>query len=134
MPKFDRNAVNNYVNALPPNLRIATTASDPKNTTPTACDVAQCSPAKMYELIGMKVVRSVKMDGRRLVDTASLLEYLNDLPEDDILPPKRKRIAAQNGQEARVQPLASEAARSSRGVDKRTGKAGRRRVEASAGA
>lgn len=41
-----------------------------------ACDVIDCSPAKMWQLLKRGRIRSAKLDGKRLVEVKSLLDLI----------------------------------------------------------
>jgi hypothetical protein len=72
--------VSKYIDGLPPFLSIH-----------SACEVAGgCSPAKMYVLMGDRKVRALKMGDKTLIDTASLLDFLANLPEAKIAPPNQR--------------------------------------------
>jgi hypothetical protein len=47
--------------------------------------------AAIYELIGAKKIRAVKSDGRTLVVVASLHEYINNLNNAVVAPPRRRK-------------------------------------------
>jgi excisionase family DNA binding protein len=68
----------------------------PLVTVKKAAEVVSCSVAKLYEMLGNKRFRAVKMDGRTLIDTNSLLSFISSLPEAEITQPKRHRMADLN--------------------------------------
>jgi hypothetical protein len=81
---------------LPPFIAVYKAGKSGKRL-PTACDIAACSPAKMWNLLKEGKVRSVKRDGSRMVETMSLLRFLFASPESKLAPPKPKRAHAACG-------------------------------------
>jgi hypothetical protein len=53
-----------------------------------ACVVGGFGRSKLYEVVGHGLVRAVKLGSKTLIDTASLLAYLADLPPARIGPAK----------------------------------------------
>jgi hypothetical protein len=53
-----------------------------------ACVVGGFGRSKLYEVVGHGLVRAVKLGSKTLIDTASLLAYLADLPAAQIRPAK----------------------------------------------
>jgi hypothetical protein len=54
-------------------------------TVSKACDVAGgCCQATMYNMMGRGQINAVKMGGRTLINTKSLIDYLSDLPDAKI--------------------------------------------------
>src|SRR5262249_23705983 len=58
-----------------------------------ACVVGGFGRSKLYEVLGAGRVRAVKLGSKTLIDTASLLTYLESLPAAQIRPAKPKRTA-----------------------------------------
>jgi excisionase family DNA binding protein len=61
-----------------------------------ACEVAGLGRSKLYEIVGDGLVRAVKIGSKTLIDTNSLLAYLENLPAAKINPQRlaiRKRGA-----------------------------------------
>ena len=56
-----------------------------------ACVVGGFGRSKLYEVVGAGRVRAVKLGSKTLIDTASLLTYLDSLPAAQIRPAKTKR-------------------------------------------
>jgi hypothetical protein len=52
-------------------------------TIPESSKVARCCDAVTWEKVRRKVVRSKKQGRQRLIETASLLDHLKNLPEDE---------------------------------------------------
>jgi hypothetical protein len=74
-----------YLTTLPPFLAVETTVRDGDGQPlrqPTACDVATCGKSKIYGWIKEGKVRTKLVDGKRKVETFSLLQYLFNSPED----------------------------------------------------
>ncbi len=74
--------VKNFLDTLPPYI-----------TLKKACEVAGCRMSSMYDHLGLEHFRSVKFGGKRLVDTQSLLKYLNSLPTAPVMRPAWARRA-----------------------------------------
>jgi excisionase family DNA binding protein len=55
-----------------------------------ACALGGLGRSKLYELLGLGLVRAVKLGTRTLIETASLLAYLESLPTAQIRPLKRQ--------------------------------------------
>jgi hypothetical protein len=70
-----------FIENLPPLLTIK-----------KACEVlGNCCPATVYNKLGEGKFRAKKMGGRTLIDTQSLLDYVDTLPGAKIAPPGRPR-------------------------------------------
>lgn len=67
--------VRTYIESLPPFLKV-----------PNACELLQCSVAKLYVLMGNGAISAVKSEGTTLVNTTSCLNYLDNLAEARISP------------------------------------------------
>jgi hypothetical protein len=53
-----------------------------------ACAIGGFGRSKLYEVVGLGLVRAVKLGSKTLIDTASLLAYLQTLPAARIKPMK----------------------------------------------
>jgi excisionase family DNA binding protein len=62
-----------------------------------ACVVGGFGRSKLYEVVGAGRVRAVKLGSKTLIDTASLLTYLESLPAAQIRPAKPKGTARAAG-------------------------------------
>jgi hypothetical protein len=64
-----------------------------------ACVIGGFGRSKLYEVVGLGLVRAVKLGRKTLIDTASLLEYLETLPAAQIRPakPTKKRTPPATG-------------------------------------
>jgi excisionase family DNA binding protein len=62
-----------------------------------ACVVGGFGRSKLYEVVGAGRVRAVKLGSKTLIDTASLLTFLESLPAAQIRPAKPKRTARAEG-------------------------------------
>ena len=59
-----------------------------------AYETAGISRSKLYEIIGGGFVRAVKIGTKTLIDTGSLLSYLENLPAAQIKPPSKAKPTA----------------------------------------
>lgn len=84
----------NLVAVLPPFMPI-----------PRACEVAAIGRSRLYVVIGEGLVRAVKSGTKTLIDTASLLAYLESLPAADINPSARDRRKLAEAETAPPAPL-----------------------------
>jgi excisionase family DNA binding protein len=64
-----------------------------------ACETAGISRSKLYEILGDGLVRAVKIGTKTLIDTGSLLSYLESLPVAQIKPPSNTKPTATPGAE-----------------------------------
>jgi hypothetical protein len=62
-----------------------------------ACVVGGFGRSKLYEVVGAGHVRAIKLGSKTLIDTASLLTYLEGLPAAQIRPAKPKCTARAAG-------------------------------------
>lgn len=69
-------------------------AHAPRVPIPEACKIRKVSRARLYELAGLGRVRFVKDGGNTLVDTASLVADLLNLPDANIQAPAAQRRAS----------------------------------------
>jgi excisionase family DNA binding protein len=76
------------------------TQFSPVLTVKAACQVAGISRTKLYELLGLNLIRAVKIGVKTLIDTGSLLSYLEGLPQAQIKPLKRAAAPAEIAQRA----------------------------------
>jgi len=63
----------------------------PYLTIKKAYETAGISRSKLYEIIGGGFVRAVKIGTKTLIDTGSLLSYLENLPAAQIKPPSKAK-------------------------------------------
>ncbi len=100
----------------------------------TAKELAVSVP-QVYVILGRRDLHGKKVGSRTVILGAEIDRYLASLPDAVINEQQPLRRAEEaRAAEARTAVPAPETSGSRRTADKRTGKAGRRRVEASAGA
>jgi excisionase family DNA binding protein len=63
----------------------------PYLTIKKAYETAGISRSKLYEIVGDGLVRAVKIGTKTLIDTGSLLSYLENLPAAQIKPPSKAK-------------------------------------------
>jgi hypothetical protein len=66
---------------------------------PQGCQIIGRGIAAMYELIGAGKVKAVKSDGRTLLRYDSLVEYVNNLKEAKVAPPRRRKYQSLRAKE-----------------------------------
>jgi hypothetical protein len=60
---------------------------------PQTCAIINRGTAAVYELLGAGKIKAKKSDGRTLVIYESLIQYMHDLPDAKIAPPRRRKFA-----------------------------------------